>query len=316
MSPRPLVSVVVPCRNRAHYLASTLDSILRQDYPAIECIVVDGASTDGTADVLHAYGERIRWLSEPDRGAFDAINRGWALARGEILAWLNADDAWEPGAAAAAVAALERHPGAAAVYGGAIGVDAGGQIAWRFPARAWDLERAILECDHVIHQAAAFVRRGAVERAGGLYPAWTHDHELWLRIALAGGEFVQLDATIARVRVSPGDLHHDPGVMIPARLAMTRRIFRSPALPPALTGQERRALSNVYVSALDLLSPLSPRDWGWTAHCIAGALRTDPANARAVLSLAGRKAAARFPRLAPLVDRRGGSASVAVPAQR
>src|SRR4051812_39372662 len=85
-------SGVVPCKNDTRYLTSNLESILSQDYPYLECIVVDGGSTDATVDLLKKYGDRIRWVSEPDRGAFDAINRGWQLAKGDILTWLNADD--------------------------------------------------------------------------------------------------------------------------------------------------------------------------------------------------------------------------------
>ncbi|HEY3248887.1 MAG TPA: glycosyltransferase, partial [bacterium] len=88
------MSVVVPCLNRAGYLAQTIDSILAQDYPHLECVVVDGGSTDGTVDLLRSYGEAVRWVSEPDRGHADAINKGWQMSRGTILAWLNADDVY------------------------------------------------------------------------------------------------------------------------------------------------------------------------------------------------------------------------------
>src|SRR5689334_23085686 len=89
MDDKPLVTIVVPCRNREQYIGSTIDSILGQDYSNIECIVVDAASTDGTIDVIKSYGDRVRWISRPDRGAFDAINEGWKMGKGEILAWLN-----------------------------------------------------------------------------------------------------------------------------------------------------------------------------------------------------------------------------------
>jgi hypothetical protein len=98
----PLVSVIIPTKNAAEYLVGCLDSILSQDYPNIECIVMDGGSTDATRDILASYGDRVRWTSQPDGGAFDAINCGWQRSRGEILAWLNADDSWAPGAMAIA----------------------------------------------------------------------------------------------------------------------------------------------------------------------------------------------------------------------
>ncbi|MGH9895717.1 MAG: glycosyltransferase family 2 protein, partial [bacterium] len=88
----PLVSVVVPTKNAAEHLVGCLDSILSQDYPNLECLVVDGGSTDATLDILSSYGDRITWNSQADRGSFEAINRGWQSSRGEILAWLNADD--------------------------------------------------------------------------------------------------------------------------------------------------------------------------------------------------------------------------------
>ncbi|HET9387319.1 MAG TPA: glycosyltransferase, partial [Gemmatimonadales bacterium] len=120
---RPTVSVVVPCKNDARYLTANLESILSQDYPHVECIVVDGGSSDATVDLLKQYGDRIRWVSEPDRGAFDAINRGWKLSTGDILAWLNADDLWEPGAVRAAVETFEKKRDVDVVYGTARVVD-------------------------------------------------------------------------------------------------------------------------------------------------------------------------------------------------
>ena len=92
MSGLPLVSVVIPCHNRAHYLVPTIESVLQQNYPFVECIVVDGGSTDGTQEILKSYGDLIRWVSKPDNGHADAINQGWWMSKGDILAWLNADD--------------------------------------------------------------------------------------------------------------------------------------------------------------------------------------------------------------------------------
>src|SRR3989338_2899361 len=88
----PLVSVVIPCLNGVRFLDNTIDSVLRQDYPHIECIVVDGGSEDGTVEILKTYGDKIRWVSEPDQGTSDAINKGWQRSRGTLLGWLPVGD--------------------------------------------------------------------------------------------------------------------------------------------------------------------------------------------------------------------------------
>src|SRR3990170_5405645 len=80
MSDLPVVSVVIPCLNRAHLLGPTIESVLQQDYPQVECVVVDGGSSDGTVEILQSYGESLKWVSEPDGGHADAINKGWHMS--------------------------------------------------------------------------------------------------------------------------------------------------------------------------------------------------------------------------------------------
>src|SRR6266545_6693676 len=105
-SDQPLVSIITPSLNQAAFIAAAIESVLMQDYPSIEYIVVDGGSSDGTLEILKRYGDRVRWISEPDAGQSDAIDKGVRLTHGEILAWLNADDLYLPRAVSAAVAAL------------------------------------------------------------------------------------------------------------------------------------------------------------------------------------------------------------------
>ena len=94
---QPLVSIVTPSRNQAPFLEATIQSVLSQDYPEIEYLVIDGASNDDSLEIIHKYRKQLTyWVSEPDHGQTDAINKGFARARGEILAWLNSDDIYLP----------------------------------------------------------------------------------------------------------------------------------------------------------------------------------------------------------------------------
>lgn len=284
----PTVSVVVPCRNRAHYLEETIESILSQDYPAIECVVVDGASSDGSVAILERYGDRIRWTSEPDAGPFEAINKGWALASGSIVAWLNADDRWAPGAVRSAVEYLQAHPDVDVVYGHCAGVDRAGRTVWYGRARPWDLERAVVDCDHIIDQPAAFMRRSAVERVGGVQHYWTHDHDLWIRMALAGSRFAAIPVHFADGRIDQGNAGMDPLRILPAKVALVERALANPLLPAHIRRQRRRALSNAHVRGFHYLKPARPRDWLLGARVLARALRADPANAPHALAVLAR----------------------------
>jgi FkbM family methyltransferase len=282
--PEPLavVSVVVPCKNDARYLPSALESILSQDYPHLECIVMDGGSTDGTLDLLERYGDRIRWQSEPDRGAFDAISRGWQLSKGEILTWLNADDLWVPGAVRTAVEVFEGKPEVDVVFGTAGVIDELGRVHGDLVPDSWDLERALREGFHIIFQPASFMRRRILEEVGWLYPAWCHDHDLWLRIARAGGTFEKIPVRLAMDRLRTENLGQLADLVVPAKIGLTKRFFAEPGLPPNLQQLRRRALSSTYVRAVDYLQVNQPRHWLWAVRLLAHAMITDPLNIRAV----------------------------------
>jgi glycosyltransferase involved in cell wall biosynthesis len=185
---KPLVSIVTPSYNQARYLEATMRSVLEQDYAAIEYIVIDGGSDDGSREIIERYAGRLAyWVSEPDKGQTDAINKGFAQARGEVLAWLNSDDTYEPGAVAAAVAFLQDHPDVGLVYGDANFIDEHDRVIGRFPAAQTDLQRLRRGYVH-IPQQAAFWRAELWRQVGPLDPSFyfAMDYDLWVRLAEVG----------------------------------------------------------------------------------------------------------------------------------
>ena len=181
----PLVSIVTPSYNQSQFLEETICSVLEQDYPHIEYLIVDGESTDGSLGIIHRYADRLAWwVSEPDRGQTDAINKGFARARGDILAWLNSDDLYLPGAVSEAVDYLQTHPQAGMVYGDANLIDRSGAVLGRFPARQTDYRRLLRGSVH-IPQQAAFFRGNLWRQVGPLDPTFffAMDYDLWVRLA-------------------------------------------------------------------------------------------------------------------------------------
>jgi len=185
LSSSPLVSIVTPSYNQAAYLEATIQSVLGQDYSYIEYIVVDGGSDDGCVEIIEKYsGQLAGWVSEPDQGQTDAINKGFGRAQGEILAWLNSDDTYELGAVAEAVAYLQTHPEIGMVYGEANFIDRDGKVIGRFNAQQTNYRR-LRRGGVYIPQQASFFRAELWRKVGPLDLSFffAMDYDLWVRLA-------------------------------------------------------------------------------------------------------------------------------------
>lgn len=159
--------------------------MLSQDYPDLEYIIVDGGSSDGSVDIIRKYADRLAWwVSEKDRGQTDAINKGFARATGDVLAWLNSDDTYQPGALSEAAAMLAAHPKAGLVYGDANYIDEHSRVIGRFPAAQTDYVRLRRGYVHVPQQSA-FFRADLWRKVGPLDPSFffAMDYDLWVRLA-------------------------------------------------------------------------------------------------------------------------------------
>ena len=182
-APLPTISLVTPSLNQGRFIRETIESVLSQEYPALDYFVQDGGSTDETLDVLKSYAGRVPYVSEKDRGQADAINRGLRLSRGEVLGYLNSDDVLRPGALHAVGEAFAANPDLLFVWGRAAYIDADGKSVSPYLVRPEALERLADSC--FIAQPAAFFRRKVWNEVGEFDETLHHtmDYDYWLRIA-------------------------------------------------------------------------------------------------------------------------------------
>jgi glycosyltransferase involved in cell wall biosynthesis len=281
-----LVSIVTPSFNQAAFLGQAMRSVLEQDYGAIEYIVVDGGSTDGSVEIIRQHADHLAWwTSEPDAGQAEAINKGLERARGDVLAWLNSDDFYLPQAVSAAVRALEAHPSAVLVYGNIQAVDEHNRVINSLRYGSSSLESLL--CFQIIGQPAVFMRRSAFEAAGGLDIRlhFLLDHQLWIKMA-RHGLLQHVDETWAAARHHAGAKNRSgAGQFGREAFQILDWVSQDPDLAAALRPIASRARASAHrVDARYLL------DGGQPSAALSAwmrALRVHPPTALSRLNLAG-----------------------------
>jgi glycosyltransferase involved in cell wall biosynthesis len=205
-------SVVTPSYNQGRYLRTTIESVLSQKIPDLQYLVVDGGSSDESVAILREYKDRLTFVSEPDEGTADAVNKGLRLCQGEIIGWLNSDDIYYPGALRRVIDLFALHPDIDIIYGRAHHVDESGTIIEEYPTEEWSFDRLIDRC--IISQPAAFFRRQVLEKFGLLDKAHKYcvDYELWIRLARKGAKFLYVPEFFAATRL------HDQAKTVASRL--------------------------------------------------------------------------------------------------
>jgi glycosyltransferase involved in cell wall biosynthesis len=198
----PTISVITPTLDQGDFLEDTITSVLSQDYPKLEYIVQDGGSTDNSLEIIERHADRLTsWASEPDHGQADAVNRGFAKSSGEILAWLNSDDLFAPGALRCIGSFFARNPHVDVVYGHRIVIDASNREIGR-----WVLPP---HCDKVLHwadyvpQETLFWRRSALGDESPVNPdlGFALDWDLLLRLIDRGARFKRLPYFLGIFRI-------------------------------------------------------------------------------------------------------------------
>ena len=206
----PSISIITPSFNQGYYLEQTLVSVLSQGYPGLEYLVVDGGSTDGSLEIIQRYTSRLAWwVSEPDNGQAEAINKGLQRASGELVAWLNSDDYYLPGALRKVAEVFAAHPETGLVFGDVLAVDDQGKALNLLRYGDWGL--ADLMAFRIIGQPSIFMRHNLLEKAGLLDTSFHYllDHQLWLRLAqLAGMTYLPETLSAARFHSESKNVSH------------------------------------------------------------------------------------------------------------
>jgi glycosyltransferase involved in cell wall biosynthesis len=252
---QPLLTIIVPAYNRAGgLLEATLDSILGQDYPNLECLALDDGSTDETPQVLERYAnahpQRMRWERHENMGQAKTLNRGFELARGELIGYLNSDDLFLPGAVTKLAALLTQRPEAALAYPAYQVIDEGGEMIADMTPPEYTVAEAVRLHNCIVNVGAIF-RRRVIERIGGWDTSFVYLADFdWCVRAYSVGPFLRHPEVLACWRSHPGSANYAPG--LEAAREQTRlldKIYATANLNQELLEVQGEAYRNAYICA-------------------------------------------------------------------
>src|SRR5574341_422297 len=253
MSTLPSISIVTPTLNQRHFIEATIDSVLQQGYPNLDYLVVDGGSTDGTRDLLPAYEGNLRWISQSGTGQTAAINQGWQMASGEVMAWINSDDVYAPEALLRVGEYFQRHPEVDIVYGDCEMIDANGRFLKMYPTRRFDFVELVRSTINFIPQPATFLRRSVLEKTGLLDESLSYvmDFDYWLRAGLQH-DIQYLPEKLAALRLhATAKSVAQLGKFAVELVQVYQNLFGRDDLPAEIFPVKRDAMANIHHRAAD-----------------------------------------------------------------
>jgi glycosyltransferase involved in cell wall biosynthesis len=248
---QPLVSIVTPSYNQAAFLEETMRSVLEQDYPRIEYVVVDDGSTDGSVEIIRRHADRLAWWTRQENaGQPAALNRGFAHTTGELLGFVNSDDTLLPGSVSAFVEAFGDERDLLLVYGDALTREHGRELG-TLRARDWDPSALVRTGANPVPQQASMWRREAWELAGPFDEGsfFFFEYEFLVRLAVHG-RAKRLERPLATFRLHPASKTVEPSTAkAEDAVRVAETFFTGPAFPPELRRHARRGQASYHLRA-------------------------------------------------------------------
>ena len=255
---QPLVSLITPSLNQSRFLEETIRSVLLQGYPNLEYIIMDGMSTDGSQEIIKKYGKHLsHWESEPDKGHNDAVNKGWKIAKGEFVSWLNSDDFLFPHSLETAVDILKKNPDIHVCYGDAARVNERSQSCDRdFKGGDFSLKDMLVFWKNPVPQPGFLMRRSVIDQIGFLDESYSFafDFEYWIRMAVHDMKGMHIPQKLAAFRMHrDAKTYTKQDVRIKDRFGLYEQYFQDERISQEFKKKYlRKSKNKLYLNAADI----------------------------------------------------------------